>query len=172
MRNAILIPGLAAGAVLALVLYLSMKNGTELDYTTAELIGYSAMLLLLFAGQTVTQLQSRRKYPAAFGTRFSASMATSAVAAAVAAVFSWVYFAWLEPDYLQRFFEYYVEQMRANAESALAFEQQLTALNQSKDFFLNPVSQAVVLFGTILMIGILLSPVTAWLFRPRAKASL
>lgn len=164
----ILLPGLAAAALLSLGMYLSTLAGMQLDYTTGEIIGYSSMILALLLGQIL----SLRMMPAAapgYGTRLLVAIAVTGITALLYGVFTWLLYAVIDPAFLPRFLAYYADHVRASGLPAEEIQAQLALLEQQKSFFLNPLMQALILAGTVLFIGLLLSLLTAWLVRPRIR---
>lgn len=163
----ILVPGALAGVALGLTLMALTTFGRTLDYMTQELLG----LALMVSAAAVAQCLTIQRHPlgpgAAFPARYFAAMLATAAVALVSSVIAWLHFAVLDPGYLDHFYARYVERVQAAATTPQESAQMLAAAERMKGFILDPFSQAMVQFGTVLMTGLLAGvPVTA-LVRPR-----
>lgn len=157
----ILVPGIVAGVALGIAF--AALNGTAdaLAYSTREILGLLAMLL----GVAVAQAVALRRHPlgreAAFAARYFTAMLAGLVVSVSYGVSAWLYFAVIEPDYLAAFYAEYLARARATGDPAF-----VENAERMKSFVLDPLSQAMVQFGTTLLISVLAALGTAWLVRP------
>ena len=168
MKHAIALPGVVAGVMLGLVFMALNTFGSNLSYGMQEVLGLGAMAVAVaFAG-----VRAVHRLPAdaftGFPARYFTAMLTSAITAIVHGVIAWLYFAVIDPRYLERFYAQYLERARDLAADASGNEQLVASAGKMKDFILDPFSQAMVQFGTVLMLGVLVSVVVAALVKPRA----
>lgn len=166
MRS-ILIPGVIAGVVLGLAFVVLNALGTGLSYGAQEIAGLVLMLVAAAAAQVVALRARPLGADAGFPARYFAAMLAALATAVIYGAIAWLYFAVLDRDYLARFYQGYLERARELALAEGGSEQLVADAERMKDFILDPVSQALVQFGTVLMIGLLTGVVVAALVRPR-----
>lgn len=166
MKQAILVPGVIAGIVLGLVYMGISLLGAGMSYGAQESLGLLAIAVAAAAAQIVAiqrhPLGSQANYPA----RYFAGMLAGAVTALVYGLITWLYFAVINPQHLERFYDAYLERARTNAATEAEREQMITAAERMRDFIMDPFSQAMVQFGTVLMIALLVGILTAAFARP------
>lgn len=90
------------------------------------------------------------------------------VVAVVYAVLVWIYVALANPRYLEAFYTRYVERAVAGAQSVAEREQLTLAAERMRDFILDPLSQALLQFGTVLVLALLVGILVAVVVKPAA----
>ncbi|HEX7046583.1 MAG TPA: DUF4199 domain-containing protein [Gammaproteobacteria bacterium] len=167
MSPTFLVPGVVAGLLLGLVSILLSKG--NLGYGTHEIIGLLAMAIATASAQLTALRGARNNSPqiVAFAPRYFLAMLTGAVTSITFGLVSWLHYAVIDREFLARFYLQYTERAKAAAASPEEAQQLLAAAEQMKDFITDPFSQAMVQFGTALMISLLTGLLVTALMRPR-----
>lgn len=167
MSPPFLIPGVIAGFLLGLVSILLAKG--NLGYGAHEFIGLLAMTVAAAAAQFTTLRGARKNSPqlAAFAPRYFLAMLTGAVTSITFGLVSWLHYAVIDREFLARFYLQYTERAKEAASSPEEAQQLLAAAEQMKDFITDPFSQAMVQFGSALMISLVTGLLVTALIKPR-----
>ncbi|HEX6930251.1 MAG TPA: DUF4199 family protein [Gammaproteobacteria bacterium] len=170
MPRTFLVPGIVAGILLGIASVLLAK--ANLGYGTTEIIGLAVMAFAAGAAQIATSRYARGNIPqlAAFLPRYFLAMLAGAVTALAYGLTSWLHYAVIDREYLERFYLQYVERARAAAASPEEARKLLAAAGRMKEFITDPFSQAMVQFGTVLMIALLTGLIVAGFARPRGMS--
>lgn len=158
----ILVPGAVAGIALGVAFMLINTGSEALSYGVREMLGLAAMLVAVFAAQLVVLRRHPLGGEAGFSARYFTAMLTGLVVAVAYGIFAWLSFAVIDPEYLSRFYAEYLERARAAGDAQL-----LANAERMKPFILNPLSQAMVQFGTTLFFAVLAALAAAALVKPR-----
>lgn len=165
--NTVLLPGALAGVAIGLAFALLSSFGTTLSYDTHEIVTIATIIVAVFIAQVFAVTGQPAAAVQAFLPRYFAAVMASVSAAMVYGVIAWLYFAFIDTGYLGRFYEQYVERARALATSPAEHEQLVAAAEEMKDFVMDPFSQAMVQFGTVLMLGLLTGVIVSIVARPK-----
>lgn len=165
--NTVLLPGALAGVVIGIVFVLLNSAGTDFSYDTQEMVTIAAIVMAVFIAQVFALVRQPASAVQAFLPRYFAAVITGVSAAIVYGAFAWIYFAFIDTGYLGRFYAQYVERARALAASPAEREQLVAAAEKMKDFVMDPFSQAMVQFGTVLMLGLLTGLIVSVVTRPK-----
>ena len=132
MRKIVLTYGLIAGAILSVMMLLTMPFHDEIGFDKGMIIGYSTMVLaflMIFFG-VKTYRDNMAGGQVSFGKAFQVGILITAVAT-VCYVATWqVVYRKLVPDYDEKYTAYSLEQARqqgASAEEVAVKERELTA---------------------------------------------
>ncbi|MBW3567759.1 MAG: DUF4199 family protein [Proteobacteria bacterium] len=166
----ILLPGLIAGLILGLLFIALNTLGPSLSYTVREVTSIIAMLLALFVAQWTAIARQPAALSGAFLPRYFTAVLCGVATATVYGLMTYLHFRVIDPQYLARFHEQYIERVRGQATTAEESEQLIAAAREMEEFVMNPLSQALVQFGTVLMLGLLAGVLVALLVR-RAERS-
>lgn len=166
--NTVLLPGVLAGVAIGLVFALLNSIGADLAYDTHEIVTIAAIVVAIFIAQVFAVIAQPAPTVQAFLPRYFAAVLASVSAAIVYGVIAWIYFALIDTTYLGRFYEQYVERARELATSPAEREQLVAAAEKMKDFVMDPFSQAMVQFGTVLMLGLLTGLIVSVVARPKS----
>ncbi|HEX7031137.1 MAG TPA: DUF4199 family protein [Gammaproteobacteria bacterium] len=170
MPRSFLYPGIVAGILSGIASILLAK--ADPGYGASEIIGLAIMAIAAGAAQFAAIRFARGSFPqpAAFLPRYFLAMLAGAVAAIVHGLASWLHYAVIDREFLQRFYLQYVERVKAAAASPEETRRMLAAAEQMKDFITDPFSQAMLQFGTALMIALLTGLLAAALAGRSANA--
>lgn len=154
-----LLPGVIAGLFIAVLV--ALQQAQSFSYGLQELLGLSAMALGAGIAQWLALRAGAAPPSPAFAARYFTVMITGAATAVSFGLASWLDFAIIEPDHLQNFYAQYLERASAQATTETERAEFIAAAERMKDFILDPLSQATVQFGTLLMISLLTGLVVA-----------
>lgn len=168
MPRSFLYPGIVAGILSGIASILLAK--ADPGYGASEIIGLAIMAIAAGAAQFAAIRFARIPQTAAFLPRYFLAMLAGAVAAIVHGLASWLHYAVIDREFLQRFYLQYVERVKAAAASPEETRQMLAAAEQMKGFITDPFSQAMLQFGTALMIALLTGLLAAALAGRSANA--
>lgn len=165
MKNTIFKYGILAAAILLTIPLISnLFMGSNPDnYTMGEVVGYSSMilsLLLIF----VAQNEYRKNSPEgkiAFGKGLLMGLAISALASFGFAIYNWVYIEFINPDFIEQYYSYYVESIKNSGQEAAVIQEKISQLEGEKAFFTSPMVQFAVMYLTVFAVGIVVSLITA-----------
>lgn len=164
MRN-VVFPGLVAGLLLGLLFMALNTLVPSLSYTAQEVTQIVAMLLALFVAQWIAVARQPSALSDAFLPRYFTAVLCGVATAAVYGFMTYLHFRVIDPQYLARFHEEYLERVRVQATTVEESEQLIAAVDEMKGFVMDPLSQALVQFGTVLMLGLLAGVLVALFIR-------
>lgn len=169
MSRSFLVPGAIAGFLLGLATLGLGKAG--LDYATREILVLAAMALAAAVAQFAALRNARGELPLdAFPPRYFLAMLAGAVTAAAYGLAAWLHYAVIDTTFLARVYAEYLERAQGAAASAEERQQLVEAAERMKEFVMDPFAQAMVQFGTLLMIA-LLTGLAVSLFAGRGSAN-
>lgn len=152
MKDSIFLPAAIAGV--AMTAAFAIFGGVE-SALVRELLVLAVIALTAFAAQAWTLRHHELASGGSFGARFFTTMLSGAMAAGVHAATAWIYLAWINPAHLERMYAEYLRRANDAAAGAEDREQLLAHAEQMRDFILDPLSQAMMQFGSVLMIALL-----------------
>lgn len=173
MKKIVLRYGLASGALLAVMLAVTMplyRKGI-LDFDHGELVGYSSMVLsflLVFFG-----VKSYRDNVAAgeisFGKAFQVGILITLVTCAMY-VLSWqiVYYNFY-PDFLDQYSAHAIAKMRAAGESEAAIQAATAQMNDFAKLYANPLFNVGITFLEVFPVGLIMTLVSAGILRRKPR---
>lgn len=166
MKDSIFLPAAIAG--LAITVAFALLGGVD-SVLTRELLLIAVTAVAAFAAQAWTLRHHELAAGNSFGARFFTAMLSGAMTAGSHAAAAWLYLAWINPARLERLYQEYLRRAEQAAASVEQREQVLAHAEQMRDFFLDPLSQAMMQFGTALIVVLLTALLAARLARPRTS---
>lgn len=173
MQNNIIKYGLIAGGVIVLipvVAGLIIGYGPE-TFKMGEIIGYSTMILsLLLIFLAVNDYQ--KTHPdevVTFGKIFLIGLGISAIAGIMFGIYNVVHVLYIDPEFMEKYYGYYVEQIRNSGASAAEIDQKIAQLESEKALFMSPTINFFLMFITVFVIGVVVSLVSAFFQRSRVQ---
>ncbi len=165
MNKYIIKYGIIAGAVVVLISVISgwfLGQDPE-NFRMGEIIGYSTMVLsLLLIFLAVNEYKQKNPHTQlSFGQAFIIGIGISAIAGIIFGIYNWVYVSYLAPDFMDNYFNYYIENIKNSGEPQAQIEAQIAKLNEEKAFFMNPLVSFVAMFMSVFGIGLIISLVSA-----------
>ena len=166
MQQNILKYGLISGSIIVLIPVISgWIIGTDPEtFRMGEIIGYSTMLLsLLMIFLAVNEYKKNNPdLPLTFAKALLIGLGISAIAGIMFGVYNWVYVTFLEPEFMDQYFNYYIENIRNSGASQSDIDSQIAKLEEEKAFFMNPFVSFFAMFITVFGIGLIISLVSAF----------
>ncbi len=162
MKQTVIRYGLYSAAtisVLFLGTWLLLQN---VDYGLQEVLGYlSIVLSLLFVFFGIKHYRDHENQgKLTFGKALLVGMLISLITALAFGILDVVYAKYINPDFFQEYMGYMQEQL-AEEYSGEALEQQVKELKASMEGFQNPVISFLVMSSTVLIIGFIISLLSA-----------
>lgn len=166
MKDAILVPGIIAGVLLGLAFMALSTLSDDLGYTTQEVLGLVAIALAVIGAQVAAIRRHPLGADIPYLVRYFAGMLAGVVVAVVYAILVWIYVALINPRYLEEFYTRYVERATEGVQTAAERNELIVAAERMRDFILDPLSQSLVQFGTVLVIALLTGLLVAVFVNP------
>ena len=171
MKKTVLVFGLIAGAVLSLMLWLSVPFMEDGSYDGGQMFGYASMVLaflLVYFG-----VRSYRDNVLggviSFGRAFAVGILITLVASACY-VASWqvIYYNFV-PDFAEDYAEHVLEQARARGASEAEIAAERARTERFAELYRNPFYNAAVTLLEPLPVGLIMTLVTAGILRRRKE---
>ncbi|MDO6428792.1 DUF4199 domain-containing protein [Thalassotalea sp. 1_MG-2023] len=174
MKKLIMKYGLIAGVVVVCIPFIgSLVMGSDPStYQMGEIIGYSTMIFsLLTIFLAVKEYKVQCNEVVSFKQIFLLGIGITFIAAFMFGVYNVLYATVIEPDFMNNYFNYYIENIRNSGATEEVINQQIAQLEQEKSFFMNPLVNFSVMFASVFMIGLIISVVFAFSQSERKRAS-
>ena len=163
MKKTALTFGLISGAILSVMMLITLKFQDAIGFDRGEVIGYTSMVLaflLIFFG-----VRSYRDNVGGGVVRFGRALAVGALIVAVASacyVATWevIYFK-LMPDFAEKYQAHIVEKARADGETEAAIARRQADLARYAAMYRNPAINAAVTFLEPLPVGLIVALISA-----------
>ncbi len=164
MRKIVLTFGLIAGAILSVMMLLTLPFLDRIGFEKGEVIGYTTMVLaflMVFFG-----VRSYRDNVAdgqvTFGRALLVGLLITAVAAACyVATWELIYYK-LAPDFGEKYSAYVLEKARQAGTPEAELARKAQELAQFQEMYRNPLVNIALTFLEPLPVGLLVTLVTAW----------
>jgi len=171
MKKTVLTFGLISGAILSVMLFVTLPFQDAIGFDRGEIIGYTSMVvafLLIYFG-----VRSYRDNVAGGSVRFGRAFAVGALIAAVASlcyVAAWeVIYYKLAPDFMAKMSAHAVEKARADGQSAEAIAKKKADMDKLAELYKNPAINAAITFLEPLPVALILALVSAGVLSRRKK---
>jgi len=163
--------GISGGVmtVLLLISYFIFPMNDPAYFDSAENYGYASMI----ASLAVIYLALNDKSLRADGTKLTTWQkilvggGASVVAGIIFGFYNVIYTSYVNPEFLDAYYNYYISQLPV--QSGAEYERMVAELESQKSMFRAPVTQFSVMAATVVMIGIPLSVVMAFIHKVRNK---
>jgi hypothetical protein len=173
MKKTVWTFGLIAGAIMSVMMLVSMSLADRIDMDTAEVVGYTtivAAFLLIFFG-----IRSYRDNKAgktiSFGRAFLVGVLINLVASACyVATWEFIYYR-LAPDFGEKYAAHAIEKERAKGASEAELAEKMTEMQRFQEMYKNPLFNSAITFLEPFSIGLIVSFLSAAILRRRGDAS-
>jgi hypothetical protein len=173
MKKIVLKFGLIAGAILAVMMFVTLPFHDRIGFDRAMVVGYTTMLIafmLIYFG-----VRSYRDDVAGGAVGFGRALLVGILIAAVASacyVAAWqVYYYNFAPDYLDKYQAHVLEKARAAGESAEAIARRKAELESFAEMYENPAVNVAMTLLEPLPVALLVSLVSAGVLSRRRKGA-
>lgn len=163
MKKIVLTFGLIAGAVLSVMMFITVPFQDRIGFDRGAVIGYTTMVaafLLIYFGA-----RSYRDNVAGGSISFGRALAVGASIAMVASacyVASWevIYFT-MEPDFMAKYEAHAIDKARQGGASAAAIAEKRAEMTKLAELYRNPVINATMTLAEPLPVGLIIAVISA-----------
>lgn len=170
MRRYTLIFGSIAGVVLVLMMFLTMPFlGEDIDYDTAEWLGYISMIVALSA--IFIGIKSYRDKESAglisFGKAFKVGLFITLVAS-VFYVAGWIlYINTAGTNFMDSYYQHSVEKIKTSNDPETEIQAKIADMEKWRELYKNPLIQIGVTFIEIFPVGLLITIISATILKKK-----
>lgn len=174
MKKTVLTFGLICGAILSLMMLVTISFHDAIGFDRGEIIGYTSMVLaflLIFFG-----VRSYRDNVAGGTVRFGRAFAVGALIAVVASlcyVATWevIYFKFA-PDFLTKYQAHTLDKARTSGASEEAIARKKAEMDEFAELYRNPAINAAITFVEPLPVALIVALVSAGVLSRRRKGGM
>ena len=172
MKKTIIRYGIYAGIILCALSLISWFALSDLDFGLQEVLGYVSMVLaLLFVYFGIRHYRERENNGVlSLSDGLRIGLGISLIAAICFGLLDLVYVKWMNPEFMDQYYESVLDQMETSL-PAEEFEEKRLEMESQKALFSNPWISFLVMSITVFLIGIIISLLSALLLRRKASAS-
>lgn len=174
MKKTVWTFGLISGAILSIMMVITLPFEEQIPYDRALIIGYTTMVLsflLIYFG-----IRSYRENIGGGTVRFGRAFAIGALIAFVASlcyVATWeVIFFKFTPDFMDKYNARAISQLKASGASAAVIEQRTTELQHQAELYKNPLVNIAWTLIEPLPVGLVIALVSAGVLSRKRRQSL
>jgi ABC-type sugar transport system permease subunit len=162
MKKAILRYGLYGAASICILFLLSWLIGDNLSYSVQEIIGYASIVISLsFVFFGIRHFKDKiNDGTVSFGKALLLGLAISLITALAFGVLDVVYIKYINPDFTEEYYARSLERLEETLPAA-EFESERVKMESEKQLFMNPVISFIVMSMTVLIIGFIISLLSA-----------
>lgn len=162
MKNTVTRYGLYAAITICVLALAGWYFGKNLNYTLQEVIGYAGMIIsLLFVFFGIKQYRDKENNGiVSFGKALVIGLLISLIAALAFGILDLIYIKYINPDFMTEYYAHYVAQMKATLPEA-ELKVKLEELEAQKELFSNTFMSFFLMFATVLIIGFIISLLSA-----------
>ena len=175
MKKTVLSFGLISGAIMMLLMSVTMAFVSKIGFDKGEIVGYTGIVLaflLIFFG-----IRSYRENigggTISFGRAFAVGILIALIAS-VCYVIAWeiIYFNFMHDfthDFVDKYAAHTVEQVRASGASAETIQAKLQEMKKFKELYENPFFNAAITFTEPFPVGLIITLISAAILRKKPK---
>ncbi len=168
MKSTIIRYGLYSGGLMTLLFALSWISFGHDNYEVQEVIGYATIIVGL-----VFVYFGLRKYrdiinggKLTFGEGLKVGLLIVLIPSVMIGILDALYIGIFDPEFIDRYFEYMIEQARTDSSPA-EFEAALQSLESQREMFANPAVVGLVMFLTVFLIGIIITVISSFILQKK-----
>ena len=164
MRRIVLVYGLVAGAILAVVMFATFVLPDTVDFDRNEVIGWTAMVLAFVA--VYFGIRAYRDEVAGGSVRFGRAFAVGILITLVASacyVAAWevIYFGGFAPDFFERYAAHSLAESRADGATDAELAAQVAQMRRFAELYRNPIVNVGMTLAEVFPVGLLVTLVSA-----------
>jgi hypothetical protein len=171
MKKTVLTFGLISGAIMMLLMFVTMAFINRIGFDKGEIVGYTGIVLaflLIFFG-----IRSYRENIGGGTVSFGRAFAVGILIALIASVFyviAWeiIYFNFMH-DFVDKYAAHMVEQVRASGASAETIQAKLQEMKKFREMYENPFFNAAITFTEPFPVGLIITLISAAILRKKAR---
>jgi hypothetical protein len=171
MKKIVLTFGLISGAIMMLLMFVTMAFINRIGFDKGEIVGYTGIVLaflLIFFG-----IRSYRENigggTISFGRAFAVGILIALIAS-VCYVIAWeiIYFNFMH-DFVDKYAAHMVEQVKASGASAETIQAKLQEMKKFREMYENPFFNAAITFTEPFPVGLIITLISATILRKKPK---
>jgi len=170
MKKLVWIYGLIAG-LLCSVSYLTM--GEDMDMDKSMIYGFASMIIafsLIFVA--TYQYRKQNGGTISFGKAFLIGLYISLIASSIYVGLWLITYYNFRPDFIEKYSACVIEKAKVSGKSAADIQDAIDKANWTKENYKNPIFVIVMTYSEVLPISLVLSLISALVFKRKAKATL
>ena len=173
MKKTILRYGIYSAITICLLALAGWTFGKKLSYDHQEIIGYSGMIIsLVFVFFGIQYYRDKENEgTVSFSKALTIGILISLMAALAFGILDLIYIKFINPDFMNEYYTYYVEEMRSTM-SKEDLQIELAKLEEQKELFSNPLINFATMFLTVLIIGFIISLLSALILQRKPASNL
>lgn len=162
MKSTVLRYGIWSGITICVLFLLAWTLGKDLSYANQEIIGYTSIVVSLsFVFFGIKHFRDNLNGgEIRFGKALLIGVLISLITALAFGILDVVYVKYINPDFTTEYYDYQVEKFRSSLSEA-EFKTKFDELESQKAMFGNPFFSFVVMFFTVVIIGLVISLLSA-----------
>jgi hypothetical protein len=167
MKKIILVSGLIAGLILALVMFISFNLMDDHFDASGMIIGYSSMILA-FSLIFVAVKNWRDKHNngiISFGTAFKIGLLITLIASSMYVLAWMIEYHFFIPDFMDKYADHSLQQAKDAGASAAELARQTTEMEGFKEMYKNPVMVVLLTYTEVLPVGLVVSLICALILK-------
>ena len=139
------------------------------NFDAQEFYGYGSMVL----GLSVIFFGMRRYRDEleggtiSFGKAFKIGLLTDLVTSSIFFIYMMIYFRWIEPDFMQTYFDFFREKINNSGLPADEISRQLADLDANLELYMDPNFNSILMFVTVFLLGVVVSLASAAILRSK-----
>lgn len=163
MKQTIIKFGIYSAVTAAVLFFLALTLGSELSYTTQEIIGYSNILISLsFVFFAIKHYRDNvNNGIISFKKAFIIGILITLIASTMVGIIDRFYVAFINPDFMQEYLNYHIEAIESSGLSAAEISTQKQQMIDQMELFKNPIIAFSIMFFTVFFIGIIISSLSS-----------
>lgn len=172
MKRIVLVYGLIAGAIMAIMFLLTTFVGEKIGFEHSMLVGYTTMVigftLIFFAIRNYRE--NLGNHAISFGRAFGIGMLITLVASVIYSLSWMLIHKFMMPDFYQNYAAYQMETMKAAGASAQEILEAQKGMDDMIAMVANPVFEFLFTLLEPLPVGILVTLISSLILRKKAVA--
>ena len=162
--------GLIAGIILVVGIMLPVFIvGIEGVLDLGEAFGYTVMIIAMVSVFFGIKAYRDKALGGeiSFGKAFGIGTYISAIAGFIFGFFSYIFYAFIFPDFTQKWMQHYENSIRSSGAPPDEIAKQLLEFNSQADFWSNTALQGFVMFLTVFFIGLIISIISSVILKKK-----
>ncbi|AXT61449.1 DUF4199 domain-containing protein [Aquimarina sp. AD10] len=171
MKKVVIKYGLLSAASICVLALAGWFLGKSLDYSIQEVIGYAGMIIsLLFVFFGIKFYRDNENGGiVSFGKALLIGILITLIAALAFGILDVIYIKYINPDFMAEYYAHYIQEIKNTLPEA-EFKIELAKLESQKELFSNIFMNFFLMFATVLIIGFIISLISAVLLQRKPAA--
>lgn len=170
MKKTILIYGLIAGAIVSLMLLIQFMDSQFLK-ENGEIIGYASMIIAFSTIVFAVNAYNQNNYESKFSSRFIIGLKITLIASIIYTIAWMIISNTIGKNWMNEYYEQSIQTIRDSGISKEEIDSQIAEMDKFREMYKNPFVKIGITFLEIFPVGLLVSLVTALLFRAKGNKS-